>query len=60
MQGSTNRSIVVQAGPGINVRPYSKITKAKNAWGYDSSGTALARQVQDPEFKLQYHQKFFF
>jgi hypothetical protein len=29
--GSVNRKIVVKAGPGINTRPYWKITKTKRA-----------------------------
>lgn len=30
-RGSINRSMAVQAGPGINLRPYFKITKSKKA-----------------------------
>jgi hypothetical protein len=39
--GNVNRRIMVQADPGINVRPYLKINQCKKIWGHGSTGRVL-------------------
>jgi hypothetical protein len=48
----------VQAGSDQNERTYVKNNQSKKSWGHDSSGRAPAKQMQDPEFKLQNSQKY--
>jgi hypothetical protein len=55
-QGSTNRSMVVQASLGIKQDPISNITKAQRAGGVVQMVENLLSQ---PEFNPQYCQKDF-
>jgi hypothetical protein len=50
--GSISRKIVVQAGPGINARPYLINSKSKKGLG-----AKLKWQAQSPEFKPHYCKK---
>jgi hypothetical protein len=53
--GGIGRRITVEANLGTSTRPSLK----NKARGHDSSGRMLVQQVQDLEFKPQYHKKIY-